>query len=114
MKSAKLSEMIRGWFVGDFSPSAFQTDAAEVAVKAYRAGEREEAHYHKIATEITLIQSGEVVMFNRHWQTGDIIVVEPGDSTSFEAISDTVTVVVKIPGAKNDKYLGENGSSKHA
>ncbi len=114
MRSAKMSEMTRGWFVGDFRPSAFRTTAAEVAVKEYSAGEKEAAHHHKIATEITLIQSGEVTMFSRRWRAGDIIVVEPGDSTSFEAITDAVTVVVKIPGAKDDKYLDGNGGGIHA
>ena len=44
-------------------------------------------------------------MFQHEWNAGDIIVVEPGDITSFAALEDTVNVVVKIPGANNDKYL---------
>ena len=40
------------------------------------------------------------------YREGDIIVIEPNDSTDFEALEDnTVNVVVKIPGANNDKYL---------
>lgn len=104
MKSAKLCDMTRGWFVGGFTPAAFSTEACEAAVKEYSAGTREDAHYHKVATEITLVQSGEVVMFGRTWNAGDIIIVEPGDVTDFLAVTDAVTVVVKVPGAKNDKY----------
>lgn len=38
---------------------------------------------------------------------GDIVVVEPMESTDFEALEDnTQNVVVKYPGANNDKYLG--------
>ena len=37
---------------------------------------------------------------------GDIIVMEPGESTDFECLEDgTQNVVVKIPGINNDKYL---------
>ena len=105
MKQAKLKDMIRGWFVGNFEPSLYKTNDVEVAIQSYPAGAFEAAHYHKIATEITVVQSGTVKMFDKVWDTGDIIVVEPCEVTSFEALTDAVTVVVKLPGANNDKYL---------
>ena len=105
MKLKKLDDMTNGWFVGNFEPSVLKTNDVEVAVKKYSKGDYEEAHYHKIATEITLIQSGRVFMFEKEFSEGDILVVEPGDTTSFEALTDAVTVVVKHPGANDDKYL---------
>jgi len=107
MNHANLNEMVKGWFVGEFSPTAFKTNACEVAVKSYKAGEKEDAHFHKIATEITLILSGRVRMAGKEWGAGDIIVLEPGDCTDFEALTDAVNVVVKTPGALNDKFLVE-------
>lgn len=107
MKTFKQSDMIRGWFVGDFNPTALATQAAEVAVKTYTAGEKEDRHYHKIATEITMIQNGRVQMNGQEYASGDIIVIEPMESTDFVVLEDTVTVVVKVPGAINDKYLGD-------
>ena len=42
------------------------------------------------------------------YQAGDIVIMEPNDATDFEAIEDnTVNVVVKIPGANNDKYISQ-------
>ena len=105
MKSAKLDDMIRGWFVGNFEPTLYRTNDVEVAVKKYIAGEFEEAHYHKIATEITVVQSGKIKMADKVWEVGDIIVLEPGDISSFEALTEATLVVVKLPGANNDKYL---------
>lgn len=105
MDSFKYENMVKGWFVGGFSPSALKTDICEVAVKKYKAGEFEEAHYHKVATEVTMILSGKVRMVNREWCEGDIIVLEPGEITAFEALTDTINVVVKIPGALNDKFM---------
>lgn len=106
MNSAQLKDMVNGWFVGAFSPTAFRTDACEVAVKHYQSGQCEALHHHRIATEITLVLSGRVRMCDREWLAGDIIVLEPGDATDFLAITDTVNLVVKVPGALDDKYLG--------
>ena len=105
MKQARLEDMVKGWFVGAFSPSVFDTHACEVAVKYYNEGDKESEHYHKVATEITLILSGRVFMADKEWGPGDIVVLEPGEKTDFFAITNAVNVVVKIPGASNDKYL---------
>ena len=106
MKIARIDEMIKGWFIGNFEPSLLKTNAVEVALKKYNKGDYEEAHYHKIATEFTGIVSGRVRMNGIEYREGDIIVIEPNDATDFEALEDnTVNVVVKIPGANNDKYL---------
>lgn len=107
MKNASLDDMKRGWFIGNFSPSLMKTNDVEVAVKTYKKGAKEPAHCHKIATEYTVVVTGKVKMFGKEWNEGDIIVAEPGDATSFEALSDAVNVVVKIPGANNDKYICE-------
>jgi mannose-6-phosphate isomerase-like protein (cupin superfamily) len=106
MRSGKQQDMFKGWFVGDFSPTMLGTDACEVAVKTYKAGEKEDLHHHKVATEVTLILSGRVRMCGKEWGAGDIVVLDPGDATDFEALTDAVNVVVKTPGARNDKYLG--------
>lgn len=105
MEHSRLEEMVKGWFVGGFSPSAYKTDSCEVAVKYYRAGDEESEHFHRVATEITLIISGRIYMVNRDWNPGDIIVLAPGEVSSFKAITDAVNVVVKIPGALGDKYF---------
>lgn len=107
MRLERLDNMFKGWFVGDFSPTLLKTEAVEVAVKAYKKGDAEEWHYHKIATEVTVVVSGEVRMCGQTFKEGDMIVLEPLEGTDFLAITDAVTAVVKLPGAKNDKYLRE-------
>ena len=106
MKHAKLADMVKGWFVGDFDPVVLRSSAVEVAVKHYRAGDREDQHHHRVATEVTLIVSGSVRMLDRTWGAGDIVVIEPGEATAFEALTDAVNVVVKLPGVKDDKFTG--------
>ncbi|TFF33872.1 hypothetical protein [Pseudomonas sp. RIT623] len=105
MKTFKLDDMTRGWFVGAFNPTSFATEACEVGLKRYTAGDYEASHYHKVATEITLIVEGRVLMNGIEYSSGDIIIIEPGDMTDFRALTDTVNVVVKTPGALHDKYI---------
>jgi len=105
MKIHKLKDMFRGWVVGNFEPSLYKTDDFEVAVKHYVAGDKEERHYHKIATEITIISKGKVLMNGIEYFEGDIIVIEPNEATNFEALQDTITTVIKTPCVKGDKYI---------
>lgn len=102
----QLADMTRGWFVGAFAPTLAHTDAVEVAVQHFAAGTEEAEHHHKIATEITVIVSGRAIMCGRELAAGDIVVLPPGTVSSFRALEDTVTTVVKHPGALGDKYLG--------
>ena len=107
MKLFKLNHMTKGWFIGKFTPSVFDTDIAEVAVKKYSAGDYESMHHHKIATEITVITEGFVKMGGVEYGVGDIVLVEPGEAIDFYAVTDAILTVVKIPGVKNDKYMGQ-------
>lgn len=99
-----LQQMTKGWFIGPFLPTAFHTDQFECAVKRYGAGDREGRHVHRIATEYTVIVSGQVRMNGQVYGADAIVEIKPGQSTDFEALSDTVTVVVKVPAVAGDKY----------
>lgn len=106
MKIDNLQNMVKGWFIGNFEPSLLKTNDCEVAVKEYKKGDYEGKHFHKIATEFTVIISGRVRMNGVEYKAGDIIVMEPNEITDFECLEDgTKNVVVKIPGANNDKYI---------
>lgn len=105
MKKSILNDFVRGWFVGGFEPSLYNTTDVEVAVQRFVKGDREPSHCHKIATEITVIVKGRARMNDEILEEGDIMTIPPGEYTDFEALADTVTTVVKLPGALNDKYL---------
>jgi quercetin dioxygenase-like cupin family protein len=100
----KISDMVGGWFIGNFEPTLFKTGDFEVGLKEYTAGAYENEHYHKIATEYTVIIDGRVLMNGIEYGNGDIIVIPPGEATDFKALTDVKTLVVKIPGAMNDKF----------
>lgn len=105
MKTYKYEDMIRGWFVGDFEPTAFATKDCEVACMKYKAGDGEKKHVHKVATELTAVVKGRIVMNGIEYNEGDIIVIEPGEATDFKALTDAIDIVVKIPSVKGDKYV---------
>lgn len=102
---ARLEDFTKGWYVGNFEPALLKTEDVEVGIKYYRKGDNEVSHHHKIATEITAIISGRVWMLDREFGAGDVVKMPPGTSTAFEVLEDAVTVVVKHPGASDDKYL---------
>jgi len=101
----KLSAHTRGWVVGDFFPSLIHSNEIEVAVQNFKAGDREAKHVHKIAKEITIIAKGSCIINEQLFNEGDIVVIAPGEAASFEALQNTVTVVIKTPSVPSDKYL---------
>jgi len=104
-KIYNLNDMIDGWFVGNFTPAAFTTDSVEVSIKKYKKGDFSEKHYHKIATELTVIVEGRVMMNGVEYCKDAIIVIKPDTSTDFLALTDVTTVVVKLPSKRNDKFI---------
>ena len=105
MEENNLRNFVKGWFIGNFEPTLDPTSDFEIAIKRYKAGDEEEEHTHKIATEYTVIISGQVEMNGIQYIQDDIIIMHPGYSTNFKCIIDAVTVVVKTPSVKNDKYV---------
>ena len=103
MKRAKISDMVGGWFVGNFTPSIYFSSEFEACVKWYKKGETELSHYQKKAIEITVIISGIARMGDVIIEPGDIILLEPGEVCDFEALEDIILVAVKSPSLPSDK-----------
>lgn len=101
MKLFRYEDMIKGWFVGAFEPTAYHTDNFEVALKILHAGERDH-HYHTTVTEINLIVAGSMVLHGKTLGVGDIFVLEPYEITDCEYPEECHVVCVKTPSC-NDK-----------
>ena len=95
----------RGWFIGQFDRAVFKTDACEVAFQTNYKGEVSEPHYHKVATEVNLITRGLVKINGESYTAGQGVILYSGDVATCEYLEDTDTLVVKVPGVINDKYL---------
>jgi hypothetical protein len=103
MKVFKLYNMHRGWFVGDFEPTAFHADF-EVGVRKYYEGDEEAPHYHVLAKELTLILDGRVEMDGQEFDKGDIVMIEENDFSGFRCLEDCTLIIVKTKSVKGDKY----------
>ncbi|MBI2268232.1 MAG: hypothetical protein HYU80_02150 [Candidatus Blackburnbacteria bacterium] len=108
MKTYRLNEFKGGWFVGNFLPTIIDTKECEVAVKVYKKGDFDEAHYHKLADEITVVVYGKCSINGQIYGPGDIIWLERNDVSKFEALEDSANVIVKIPSVVGDKYVVES------
>lgn len=104
METFNLSNFKGGWFVGNFLPTLIPTENFEVAIKHYKAGDYEQSHFHKIATEITVIVKGKASMNGEIKNEGDVILIKKGESTDFIPLTDTITCVIKTPSIAGDKF----------
>jgi len=100
-----LEEFTKGWLVGDFEPALFKTKDIEVGIKYYKAGDKEEKHYHKVATEYSIVLYGSVRMLDQIFKQGQIVTVLPNVENKFECLEDACIVVIKTPSVIGDKYL---------
>jgi hypothetical protein len=107
MNAYSTGDFDRGWFIGPFSPTLWNTQDFECAVKKYKVGDYEPKHYHLIATEYTVIVTGRVRMNGVEYESDSIIKINPGEACDFEALTDTISFVVKTPAVIGDKYFGE-------
>lgn len=105
MKLYRLPEFKGGWVIGDFDPAVIKTKEVEVAIKRYKKGDYDQKHYHVVADEITIIVEGTVKMNGVLYLKDQVILIKKGDATDFEAITDAVTCVIKLPSVIGDKYL---------
>ena len=104
MKKTNIKEMFRGWFVGNFEPSAFKTEQFEVGILTHKKDEKWAKHYHKIATEINCLISGKMTINGIEINEGDIFILEPSEPAEPIFLQDCKLVVIKTPSVIGDKY----------
>ena len=86
MKKFRIEDMHRGWFVGNFEPTAFKTKNFEVGYLEHKKGDMWDKHYHKHATEINLIVRGRVKVNDEIYSKGDIFIIEPNETVDAPVI----------------------------
>lgn len=96
--------MVRGWFVGDFEPSAFRTKNFEVGLLSHKKDEKWPEHFHLKAAEINCLISGKMKIKGTEINSGDIFVLEQGEVADPEFLEDCSLIVVKTISDVKDKY----------
>ncbi|MBR3516852.1 MAG: hypothetical protein IKO10_11110 [Lachnospiraceae bacterium] len=102
MKHFRIDDMHLGFFVGDFEPTVFRTNAVEMAIKQIAKGTLDGGYYREIDTEIINVLSGEVECNGEHFQKGDILLFTQGEMISIFALEDSNVLISKLPGTKGD------------
>ena len=100
--------MYKGWFVGNFEPSAFKTELFEVGTTFHPKGSEWDTHYHKKGTEITWLIKGKIRLQDKILETGDIFIINPWEIANPEFLEDSEVLVIKTPSDTKDKFVIEN------
>jgi quercetin dioxygenase-like cupin family protein len=103
MKIQKLSDMWRGWFIGNFEPTVLKTEDFEVGY-LFRPKGKEQPHYHAIGTEYNVLISGTMLLNGNELVPGDIFIIEPNEIAYPEFHEDCYILCVKTPSVIGDKY----------
>ena len=104
MDIIKLDTMVKGWFIGDFTPSILRTKDFEIGLLSYPKGTIHEVHTHKIATEYNLITKGSMTLQRQFLTTGDIFIIYPNEVADPIYLEDTEVICIKVPSVPGDKY----------
>ena len=107
MKIRNIQEFTRGWFIGNFKPAVHTTPDFEICLKTFAAGEGEPDSVQGVATEVTLVVSGEITINGRTLGAGDICSLAPREMANFFANRDSVVIGIKFPSLPNDKKVIE-------
>jgi quercetin dioxygenase-like cupin family protein len=115
MKTDNLKNFVRGWIVGNFTPSLFQTENFEIAVLTHIKDEEWPRHYHSVADEYNCLIEGklEVTLYDTNLEvkstqtfvSGDIFVIEKGEVIKPRFLEDCKVLTIKIPSVIGDKYV---------
>lgn len=103
MKKSNIAEFTRGWLIGNFEPALIKSDQLEIGVKDFAAGAREPSHHQLIATEWTVVLSGECSIGGSRVRQGEIVEIVAGESSDFRAVTNCQLLVIKSPSIPSDK-----------
>jgi hypothetical protein len=105
MQIYDLKDFVNGWFIGFFEPSIHKTENFEICLKHFKSNDREEAHFQKISTEISIVVSGVVQFNDEVFYPNAIISILPGEIANFVCLEDAIVVGIKFPSVPEDKVL---------
>lgn len=104
-KIYKMKEMFRGWYVGNFEPSAFKTTDFEAGYLLHKKGEQWDVHYHKYMTEVNFLVKGKMILNDIELNEGDIFLIDKNEIACPIFLEDCYIFVLKIPSVPGDKII---------
>jgi len=104
MNITKITDYVRGWFIGDFEPTVLRTKDFEVGVLTHYKGEKWPSHYHKDSIEYNVLVSGKMTVQGKELNSGDVFVFEKGEIADPVFLENCIIVCAKVPSLPQDKF----------
>ena len=101
----KVNKMTRGWFVGNFTPTAYKTKHFEVGYLFHKKGEIWDVHYHEHLTEINLLIEGKMIFNDIEINKNEIFIVNQNEIACPIFLEDTYIICIKVPSVIGDKII---------
>tara|TARA_Y100000389_G_scaffold200112_1_gene239874 strand:- start:2380 stop:3435 length:1056 start_codon:yes stop_codon:yes gene_type:complete len=105
IKINNIKNMTRGWFIGNFKPSVYETENFEVGYLTHNKGEKWPIHYHEKMTEINVLIKGKMKLNDKIINEGDIFTFVPYGVANPEFIEDCKVLCIKVPSVLGDKVI---------
>lgn len=105
MEVLNIKDMYRGWFIGDFKPSVYNTDQFEVGYLCHKKGEKAIVHFHEQVLEINLLIKGKIKFNDVIITPGEIFIFKPQEISDPEFLEDCEIICVKTPSLPKDKII---------
>jgi dTDP-glucose pyrophosphorylase len=98
-------DFIRGWIVGFFKESIFQTNVYEIGFMYHKKDEKWDYHIHKLADETNILISGSMMVNGIHISSNSIFIISRNQISCPIFLTDCKVLCIKTPSIKNDKYV---------
>jgi len=104
MNITKITDYVRGWFIGDFEPTVLRTKDFEVGVITHHKGEHWTSHYHKDSVEYNVLVTGKMIVQEQELSDGDVFIFQKGEIADPVFLEDCTVICVKVPSIPSDKF----------
>ena len=101
----KIEDMFRGWFVGNFEPSAFKHTGIEIGYLLHKKGEKWQTHYHNNLIEVNLLTEGKMILNDIEINKNEIFVINKKVIACPIFLEDCYIICIKMPSILGDKIV---------
>lgn len=100
-----VQNFVRGWIIGDFTPSLHQLKEFEIGILRHKSGEKWPYHIHEEQTEYNYLLKGCMVVNGLEYSSGDNFMFEKGHPAVPIFIEDCTVLCIKFPSLPKDKKI---------
>jgi len=99
-----IDDFVRGWFIGDFTPSIYKTNEYELGVLSHSENEKWGFHFHKEADEINFLLEGRMKLNDKIIEKNSLFVIPKNQIACPIFLKDCQIICIKVPSVPTDKY----------